>query len=62
MQKIAISITPQYHTFLQYLDINIDICLGNGIIAQPCRNALAISHLSNAMATNVKMLTLTLRI
>ena len=35
MQKIAISITPQYHKILQYLDINIDIWLGNGIIAQP---------------------------
>ena len=35
MQKIAISITPQYRKILQYLNINIDIWLGNGIIAQP---------------------------
>ena len=41
MQKIAMSITPQYYKILQYLDINIDIWLGNGIIAQPCvENAL----------------------
>ena len=33
--KIAISIKPQYHKILQYLDINIDIWLGNGTIAQP---------------------------
>ena len=24
----------QYHIILQYLDINIDICLGNGTMAQ----------------------------
>ena len=35
IEKIAISITPQYHKILQYLDINIDIWLGNGIITQP---------------------------